>query len=181
MGMGLKMSPRRILLYGAFAAGVLALAATGWAGMSLRNTSVTRLAACMETESGWEGRICRQAVYWLHPTAEEVRHLNAVAGALFPAQLSDAAEARRLMAHFLAAGVDVNSADQRVPTRWTALHIAVLEPNPTAVEILLDFGARPDVRDAHGKTALEAAREAQQQRPTADYSKVIALLEAAHP
>lgn len=119
----------------------------------------------------------RNALYWFHPTDEEVRELNSEAGARYAAEFSDPEEAEKLLRHFIEHGVGVDSADQATVSGWTALHAAAIEPNPQAVRLLLAHGANPGLRDRRGKTPLDLATEAAQKRPGQDYSQVIALLQ----
>lgn len=149
---------------------------------SVRGKDVIDLEVCMMSDPGFAGWHCKQALYLFHPTPDEVRQLNAEAGAYYAANFEgDPEEARRLLAHFVAKGVDVDSADQRFAPRWTALHKgALFVPSEQAVRLLLEAGADPNIRDAEGLTPLEAARKRQAERPYKNYSGVIKLLEAKH-
>lgn len=150
------------------------------------------LLACMEVQRGPIAWVCREGFYRLHPTTEEIEQINRSASLWQFAEYSDEAEARRMVSHLIAAGADINRANQapslfkRKDGRpeapgWTALHMAALNANDRAIRILLEAGAKVDVRDNAGKTALELALERQRAVPSTDHSKVIALLSAKTP
>ena len=149
----------------------------GWAVLTLRNTSPVTLQACMEAESGARAWSCRQALYLLHPTMDEVQRLNATAGAQLPVRIADSTEAEPLLQHYLQAGVDIDSVDLRSPLKWTALHSVVFEGNAQAVRLLLEHGARIDVKDSKGRTALDLARETLQKTPSPEAGQIVSMLE----
>lgn len=148
----------------------------GWTITALRNTSPVTLQACMESEPGPRAWVCRQALYRLHPTREEVAELNASAGAQYPILIPDRNEAARLLQHYLRAGVDINAIDTRSPLKWTALHAAAFEGNPQAVRLLLDNGADTRIKDAMGRTALDIAREALDKVPSGGFGQIVSML-----
>lgn len=55
----------------------------------------------------------------------------------------------------LAGGQDINMQDS---DGWTALHVAAEDGNVTMVQLLLDHGARTDLKTKTGKTALDVGR-----------------------
>lgn len=65
------------------------------------------------------------------------------------------------------AGADLNIAGQN---GMTPLHLAALSSDDSSVAALLAAGAKPDLRDEAGKTALDLARQHR-------HVKVVALLE----
>jgi len=148
----------------------------GWTITALRNTSPVTLQACMESESGPRARVCRQALYHLHPTQEEVVELNASAGAQYPVLMPDRNEATRLLQHYLRAGVDINAIDTRSPLKWTALHTATFEGNPQAVRLLLDNGADARIKDSMGRTPLDIAHDALSKVPSGGFGQIVSML-----
>jgi ankyrin repeat protein len=67
-----------------------------------------------------------------------------------------AARSLPIVRRLLAAGIDVNAAQQQ---DYTALHEAVMSNQPALVELLLANGADPGARAADGKTPLSMARD----------------------
>ncbi|MCW7538826.1 hypothetical protein OOT46_13340 [Aquabacterium sp. A7-Y] len=167
-----------MLKWAGAAALVVLVGGVGYIVQGLRTADILMLQACSEVERAPIAWTCRQGLYRFHPTREEVAHLNTVAGALFTVDQTTEENGRRLLKHFIDAGVDVNAADQRVPAKWTALHVMASEPNPLAVRLLLEHGARPDVKDAQGRTPADLARARQAKSQNAAYAEVIDMLDA---
>lgn len=155
---------------------VAVVALLGWATADLRAANVLTLQSCMEAEAGVRAWICRQALYHLHPTQEEVKELNASAGAQFPASMENLSDATQLLQHYLRAGLDINAVDQRSQLKWTALHAAAFEGNPQAVRLLLDNGAETHTKDGIGRTPLDIAREANTKMPSEAFAQIVAML-----
>lgn len=154
---------RRVVAVSAIAA--LAVAAV--TGVQLRGMTATALQSCIEQPpfagSAWA---CRAALYSAHPTPAEVEHINRRAGAVWLLSLPED-EARRLLQHFVAAGVDVNAVDQESDGRgWTSLHLAAFDGDTKAVRLLLEAGAKPDVTDRQGMTPRDIAQQRLAQQPT---------------
>ncbi|MCW7537983.1 hypothetical protein OOT46_08990 [Aquabacterium sp. A7-Y] len=159
---------------------IAGLAAGGAAGVvELKRTDALILQGCADTGRPVVSAVCDWGLYRFHPTAEEVASMNRTAGAMFPLQRESETEARRLLKHYLGAGLDINAVDERIPVKWTALHAMASEPNATAVRILLESGAKADLRDAKGRTPADVARERAQRNPQEGHDKVLQLLEAA--
>lgn len=60
----------------------------------------------------------------------------------------------------------MNSTDQVHPQMgWTALHQLVVGPDLLGIRILLEAGARTDIKDGKGRTPLDHLRERLQKRP----------------
>ena len=144
----------------------------------LHGKEVIPLLVCLEDTRAWVATPCRLSLRYFHPTQAEIAALNTEAGAQYIA-LYNMEDGPALLRNFQAAGLNINAIDQRTPTKWTALHMAAMEPNAKAVRLLLAHGAKPDITDSRGKTPAEAAEEAQLQRPDPRFAEVIALLEAA--
>ena len=70
--------------------------------------------------------------------------------------LHSAVKSSRLIIDLLlGGGADLNS---RTRSGMTALHVAVIENKASAVELLLESGADPSVKDYHGHTPLDYAK-----------------------
>ena len=167
----------------AAAAAVLIVAAAAYATNHLRTTHVLYLQSCAETPafpgSDW---MCRQALYRFHPTDDEVAEMNQKLGATWAIDMKDEAQARRLLQHYVAAGLDVNATDREHPqAAWTALHVAVTGADARGVRLLLEAGADPGIKDAKGRTPLDLAKEQAQRFPkeAAQYQEIEKLLEPA--
>lgn len=76
-------------------------------------------------------------------------------------------------------GADVNY--QRPDRGDTPLHAAILLNSPELVEVLIEHGARLDIKEhaRGGHTPLAYAKLLQEKRPERDYSEVIRILESA--
>lgn len=120
-----------------------------------------------------------KALYGFHPTEEEVRQLNAEAGARYAALYPDESQARKLLEHFLDNGVDVNAIDTATGSGVSALHSAVLDRNPFAVELLLEHGADPGIEGDQGRTPLDFARLLQEKESGSDIAQIISILNQA--
>jgi hypothetical protein len=142
--------------------------------------SALDLEVCIDG-SNWRGAaaVCREALYRLHPTPDEVRELNAEGGIWRATEMRDDREARRLLRHYMSAGVDINAVNVTSKYRWTALHLQVGGPNLRAISLLLEAGADPLRRDASGHTPADRARDLNGKRPDPAYTQAIALLELA--
>jgi ankyrin repeat protein len=130
-----------------------------WAVHRVREADSTELMACMSANSPPVAWACKQGLLAFHPTPEEVPLLNAVAAALHATTLPHADDARAVLAHLIAHGVDVNARYTYSGSAqgWTALHSAAFEGRADAVCLLLDFGAEPRRRDAGGASPLDIA------------------------
>jgi len=60
---------------------------------------------------------------------------------------------------FIKWGVAINAQDKNLKSRKTALHWAVINKNINCIKVLLQFGARTNIKDAAGKAAGDYARE----------------------
>lgn len=59
------------------------------------------------------------------------------------------------------------------------MHAAALSNNRLGVELLLAYGADPQLQDNKGRTPLELVQASDEARPEQDYSAVINRLEKA--
>lgn len=176
--------PRRL----GIAMAVLLLGGMGWAvvGMRMRQADhVTWISmTCVNLrEALWNPPITwflEQGLHAFHPTAEEVQDLNRKAGAWQVIYHIPEPQARRLLAHYIAAGLDINRHNLESPLLTTALHSAAWADKASYTRVLLDFGARPDLRDTKGRTPLDWARRSQQRFPdNPDAAARVRMLEAA--
>jgi len=130
---------------------------------------------------------CEQILYKFRLDSDDVEAINSDAGARVAVEIPDKAE--RMLNFFLSKGVDIN-AEERLGGRrsgWTALHLvagsALVTPEVRlqAVQLLLAHGAKPELLDVWGNTALYMAKRMQAACPTIDFSQVIKLLETVTP
>ena len=148
-------------------------AAAAYATYELGSGDIVELQVCAESDPAPAAWICKQSLLNFHPTPEEVQYLNGTAGAHIPASTRDEQLARRLLKRYIATGMNINAADERTQAKLTALHVMVMEPNPKAVALLLEFGADPGVKDSKERTALELARELHAKEPTLAGAEVL--------
>jgi hypothetical protein len=135
------------------------------------------LLACADVDYPWSAWTCKQVLLHDSLRPEQVAALNADAGARLPIQMKDPAEAEAMLSLFLSRGVDINAV---ATNSRTALHDAAIAGAVGEVALLLKHGARTDVRDADGHTALDFARQIQQQHPSEpNRAEVVRLLEQA--
>jgi hypothetical protein len=135
------------------------------------------LQACAEVYPGPVGWLCQKSLFWFHPTAEEVARLNREAGAAYAARAKDKALGRRLLKHYIQAGVDVNARDQRTKVGWTALHAMAVEGDVEGVRMLLESGADARIVDQQGMTALDWAWRMNETGSSVELAEVVRVLE----
>ena len=125
--------------------------------------------------------VCRQALARYQPTPADIADLNRTVGATVPLMVRDDAEAKRLLQRYIAAGLDIDARDTVRPDMgWTSLHMLVIAPDVRGIGILLDAGARTDIRDGRGRTPLELLREQSKKYPAVPgYAEAERLLLAA--
>ena len=86
----------------------------------------------------------------------------------------------RGLRHLIDNGLDINSFNEVQDSRYTALHAAALSNNPKGVQLLIEFGADPTLRDGRGRTPLELARFVNNRdQSVEDFSAVVEILEDA--
>ena len=163
---------------------LLLLVATGGAGVFTYNFAIASPVALIVymRSNDFPAALrwgAEKALYGFHPTEEEVSQLNAEAGARYAALYPDESRARKLLEHFLENGVDVNAIDTATGSGVSALHSAVLDRNPFAVELLLEHGADPDIEGEQGRTPLEFARLLQEKESGSDITRIISILNQA--
>lgn len=157
---------------------VVMISGAGAFAYNFANTSPVSLIVYMSSDDSpaalkWGAE---KALYAFHPTDDEVQQLNAEAGARYAALYPDESQAKALLEHFLENGVDVNAIDTATGSGVSALHSAVLDRNPFAVELLLENGANPEIESEQGRTPLEFARLLQDKGAGADIDKIISIL-----
>lgn len=160
---------------------VALLMAGGYLFTQLKNGDPRVLQTCAEEAAAPMGWACEHALFRYHPTPAEVQRFNAEGGPMYAVTTNNEAFARRLLAHYLAAGIDINATVQRLPTKWTALHAMVVQGNPMAVRLLVEHGADTAVRDADGKAPLDLARELHAKDPSDARAQVLQWLMAEKP
>ena len=153
--------------------------ACAYAVHDLRSEDMVTLQVCVEKYPQPAAWICEQALFSQHPTPQELTELSQRAGALFAVHQTEEEHARRFLKHYIAAGVDVNAVDKRHALGWTALHSMVLDPDVSAVRVLIEHGASASIPDAKGQTALDLARGLHAKDPSPTRAEVVRLLEQA--
>lgn len=122
---------------------------------------------------------CKQILKHHALTPETVAELNEDAGSRLTLYMRDRAASEEMLMIFLGRGVDINAPNKAV-RNWTALFGAVIGHEPFRVEMLLRHGARVDIQDADGMTALNYARRELDKEPAdAGRVEIVRLLEAA--
>ncbi|MCM5679573.1 hypothetical protein M8A51_08510 [Schlegelella sp. S2-27] len=175
------MRARRVVLVAGTTALVALLLAGGYLFMQLKNGDPRILQTCAEEAAAPMGWACERALFRYHPTPAEVQRFNAEGGPMYAVTTNNEAFARRLLAHYLAAGIDINATVQRLPMKWTALHAMVVQGNPMAVRLLVEHGADTAMRDADGKAPLDLARELHAKEPSDARAQVLQVLMAEKP
>jgi hypothetical protein len=153
---------------------------TVWAIVEMRRADHFTLVVLSRSTIQPAAWIFEQGLFHLHPTPEEIQQFNREAGAVALITEAQEPQAHRLLAHYIAAGLDINRPDLRSPLLVTALHYVTQYDKAWYVRVLLEHGARADVRDAKGETPLDRARKYQRQFPDdPEAAEKVRLLEAA--
>jgi hypothetical protein len=160
--------------------GLLLLATAAWIVVALRQADHVVLRALAFSTIRPAAWVIEQGLYRFHPTPEEIQDYNRRAGAELVIMDTPEPQARRLLAHYIAAGLDINRPNLESPLLTTALHAVTQYDHAWYTRVLLDFGARVDVRDAKGQTPLDWARRWQSRFPDdPEGVEKVRLLEAA--
>lgn len=169
---------KRSVRWGLVAAAGLLVAACAYGAYELRNSPSWYLQSCADAYKAPASWACERALFSRNPTPQELAEMNQRAGALFAVHQVQEANARRFLAYYIKAGLDINAVDQQSPTRWTALHLVALDGDAVGVRILLDHGADPSIKDLAGKTALDYAREKHAKFPSERTAQTLKVLES---
>ncbi len=173
------MNMKRAIRWGV---GLIAVAVIGLYGEYVREKlllSPSLLLACADVEREPGAWTCRQILLRRTFTTEEIAQLNRDGGALFPVLAENPALAEEMLALFIERGVDVNAGEEKV-RHWTALHAMAIEGDLARVQLLLRHGARADLQDSNGMTALDFARKKLEELPSDPGRKeIVRLLEEA--
>jgi hypothetical protein len=154
--------------------GAVAIAAVISGIVKARTTDPLSLMVCMQSMRAPLAWACTRSFYGLHPTPDEVRELNASAAATHFVAYHDLSEARRMLAHYVQHGGDVNAIHERGAT---ALHSAVMSNRGIEEAcLLLAFGADPRIKDAKGRTPLDVAQHLRKRGESATLDRLIAIL-----
>lgn len=125
--------------------------------------------------------LCRQYLLSMRGSAQDIEALHRGIGASFVVQgESSEREREELLKYLVGKGLDINRIDAH---QLTPLHNAVIANAEDEVRMLLNHGARPDVRDMKfGVTPLELALRLQREaKAPAERQAVVSLLENARP
>ena len=121
--------------------------------------------------------VCQSYLFRFGAAAEDIEALNRGTGVGWVIRAEDSDDRRKLVAFLLQSGVDIDAVDQR--SGITALHTAVLENDLAAVELLLNFGANPAIRDrGRGRTPLDFALDLENQPNQPDRGPIARRLRA---
>ncbi|XVJ68766.1 MAG: ankyrin repeat domain-containing protein [Rhizobacter sp.] len=148
----------------------LAVLYATFVGIRMRDDPLTLVVCIDHHEMRWMAWTCKQVLYHSSWSAEHVRRLNESAGASFafgaepPKTAPEADEIDMRLKLFLSRGVDINATDIRT-RNWTALHSAAIGSHLHEAQLLLKYGARTDLRDTQGLTALDIALRIQEKYP----------------
>jgi hypothetical protein len=137
------------------------------------------LVPCVDQEAAWRAWTCKQVLRYGSLRPDQVAQLNRQGGALFPVLMKEPAAAEEMLTLFVERGVDINAGDRWFTAKGrTALQSMALDGKPDRIDMLLRHGARVDVRDAAGLTALDLARHMKTKFPNEpSRAKVVQLLE----
>ena len=170
----------RRLKWSAIVLTLLLAGGTVWAVVEMRRTDHFMLLVLSQTTIPPAAWVFEQGLFRLHPTPEEIQEYNREAGAVALITEAQEPQAHRLLEHYIAAGLDINRPDLRSPLLVTALHYVAVSDKSWYVRVLLEHGARADVRDAKGQTPLDRARKYRQRFPDdPEAAEKVRLLEAA--
>lgn len=144
-----------------------------------RRESPLLLLSCMKVDPPLTAWTCRQVLLHGSFQPEDVAQLNRQAGARYALDFPDPAVAEKMLALFIAQGVDINAVDENA-NNWTALYGTIADGDAEHIRLLLRHGARLDVRDTNGISPLEFAHRQQQKYPNdPQRTEIVKLLEAS--
>jgi hypothetical protein len=181
---------REVLIWGVL--GAVVAVGTTYAALvhSLMKYEPKDLRSCITVESGWMRWTCKKVLYVAPWSPEHLRLLNEDAGIRFafgsvpPATPQEEQEEEEYLKLFLARGVDINARitlTRPLFDNWTALHEAAITSDLHKAQLLLKYGARTDLRDSKGMTALDIARSIQQKNSgESKAEKLVQLLESTN-
>lgn len=122
-------------------------------------------------------RFCQFYLFHFAGSPNEIRDLNRGIGVAWALEAEQTDDKIKLLDFLLRKGARIDALDER--SGLSALHAMVLYNDLEGVELLLENGANPGVRDAKsGKTPLDLARERQGKPGEPDRTKIIRRLEA---
>jgi hypothetical protein len=149
----------------------LALAAAIFLGVfaelvrELRQHDPAYLAACADVELPPVAWTCRQILQHdsLNPT--QVADLNRGGGVMHAISIRNLPLAEEVLSLFIANGVDVNARGDIPSGGLTVLHVMVRDSDLARARLLLKYGARANIPDAHGETAMSLATRLRERNP----------------
>ncbi|MFN4063113.1 MAG: hypothetical protein ACK4JA_02890 [Parazoarcus communis] len=158
------------LAFALTATGMLALYASLVADIYSDNPAMQ--IACIDNDPPPLAWTCK-TVLALSLTEKRVAQLNAAAGAILPMRMRNQEHARATLQILLDRGLDIDAVDLQTQQRWTALHLAAMEEPLWPVIVLLEHGARSDLRDTDDMTPLDRARSIQASSPSEQRKAII--------
>jgi len=163
--------------------GALIIGYVGLSAYVVSRQDIESLLVCAEQgglKIPYAKSICRAYLSAARGTPDDIEALQRGVGATFVVQGSASSEEKeQLLVLLISKGLDVNHIDMRGST---PLHAAVLAGAEDEVDLLLNHGARIDLKDAAtGLTAPELALKLQVDHPAraAQWAGVVARLQRA--
>jgi hypothetical protein len=115
---------------------------------------------------------CEKGVYLFRGSAEDAKLMNSDYKYLFlilDPHFDD--DSKKMFEFWLAHGADINAKDPK-----SGATMLFITSDPEKVAYLLAHGARTDIRDNKGRTALDYAHSNQVKFPSEDREKIVKLL-----
>lgn len=177
----MRRAVKRVITY-LMAAVVLSFGALyAWFVYEIYRSEPTYQVACMEADNALASWTCEQVLTRTTLSPEQIASLNREAGARFIVNgLSDEAQAHALLKAWSSQGVNVNAIDEKNGTGSTALHeLVLIGEHPERIDWLVERGAKTDIKNKAGMTALELAKHLNEKNPSAVMADIIRRLQAA--
>ena len=163
----------------ALIAGLAVASYGGLATYALVSLDIESLLVCADNgglKIPYSKQLCRRYLFTFRGTEQDIEALAQGVGASFVAQgISTVQEREQVLRFLIEKGLRIDQPDMH---QTTPLHAAVLANSEEEVALLLNGGARRDIKDGRfGLTPLELAIKLQSERPAGlDRTPIISLL-----